>query len=301
MANLSMLDIAIMNAPTEGIADLVEEAAETHPEWTVGSARTINGRNYQTLVRTGVPSVAFRDANEGTAETKGTYENRLVQTAIMNPEWSVDKAVADSAEDGAEALIAVEAAALLEGALQTLCSQFYYGTSNDAKGFQGFTQLVDSSMEYDAGGDSNKTSVWGVRFGPGHVQWLLGNGGQVAVEPVEEVRLEDSSGNPYRAYWQDLICYPAVQVKSRYSIGRIKQIEEDTNTLDDDMIDELVALWPEGTQPDAIFMNGRSHMQLKQSRTATNATGAPAPWPTEADGKAGTIPIYVTPALTNSE
>jgi hypothetical protein len=44
-------------------------------------------------------------------------------------------------------------------------------------------------------------------------------------------------------------------------------------------------------------MNRRSLRQLQQSRTATNSTGAPAPFPTEAFG----VPIVVTDALLSTE
>lgn len=49
--------------------------------------------------------------------------------------------------------------------------------------------------------------------------------------------------------------------------------------------------------PNYIVMNRRSAAQLRKSRTATNATGAPAPWPTEIEG----IPIIVTDAIGNAE
>jgi hypothetical protein len=44
-------------------------------------------------------------------------------------------------------------------------------------------------------------------------------------------------------------------------------------------------------------MNRRSLSQLRKSRTATNATGTPAPIPREVEG----IPIIVTEALSSTE
>jgi hypothetical protein len=46
-----------------------------------------------------------------------------------------------------------------------------------------------------------------------------------------------------------------------------------------------------------MFMTRRSRGQLRNSRTATNATGAPAPMPTEVGG----VPIEVTDSLSNVE
>jgi hypothetical protein len=44
-------------------------------------------------------------------------------------------------------------------------------------------------------------------------------------------------------------------------------------------------------------MSYRSLRQLRDSRTATNAVGAPAPTPTDVDG----IPIYPTLGITDTE
>src|SRR5688500_291136 len=127
MSLLTLLDIAIHNG-SDQVAGLIEESIQVHPELEMGAARTIKGTQYKTLVRTALPTVNFRNANEGTAGTKSTYENRLVETFIMEPRFESDKAVADAYEDGAEAYIAMEAAAQLEAAMRTLGKQFYYGT-----------------------------------------------------------------------------------------------------------------------------------------------------------------------------
>jgi len=64
------------------------------------------------------------------------------------------------------------------------------------------------------------------------------------------------------------------------------------------MLYELVSRFPVGREPQAFFMNRRTLERLRKSRTAVNATGAPAPTPTEL---AGGIPIIVTDAIMNTE
>jgi hypothetical protein len=49
--------------------------------------------------------------------------------------------------------------------------------------------------------------------------------------------------------------------------------------------------------PDVIFSSKRSIEQLRKSRTATNATGAPAPTPTEVNG----VPLVATESLLDTE
>ena len=296
----TLLDIAKANG-SDGVVGLIDEATKAHPELTLAAARTIKGLNYKTLVRTANPTVGFRNANEGTAATKGAYENRLFETYILNPRWECDKAVADRYEDGPEAYIALEASAILEAAMQTLATQFYYGTGADAKGFPGLLAAYDATnMVVDAGGTTAATgsSVWALRFGPKNVTWVYGNNGSLELSDVAEQRILDASDNPFTAYVQELLAYPGLQVASLYCIGRIKKLTADSGKgLTDDLIAELLSKFPVGVRPDVMLMTRRSLRQLQDSRTATNATGAPAPFPTEAFG----VPIAPTDAITNTE
>src|SRR5262249_21757728 len=152
-----LLDIATVNG-SDQVVGLIEETIKAVPEVNRGAARTIKGINYRTLVRTSLPTVGFRNANEGTATSKSTYENRLYECYILNPQWNCDKAVADSDENGADHFIAMEAQGIMEATFQTLGTQFYYGSANslsgvgDTKGFPGLLAAVDSSMVVDAAG-----------------------------------------------------------------------------------------------------------------------------------------------------
>lgn len=300
MANPTLLDIAKANG-SDPLVGLVEEVLKAHPELAIGAARSIKGLNYKTLVRTGLPTVGFRSANEGYAASKSTFENRLVEAYTFNPRWECDKAVADRYEDGAPAYIAIEANGIMEASMNYLASQFYYGTSNDAKGFPGLLAAYDSTnMVVDAGGttDNVSTSVWGVKFGAQDVQWVWGNNGQIALSDVMESRVTDVSGNPYTAYIQEILSYVGLQVGSIYSIGRIKKLTTDSGKgLTDALIAQLIEKFPVGHKPDLLLMNRRSQRQLQASRTATTTTGAPAPFPTESFG----IPIAVTDAIVSTE
>jgi hypothetical protein len=298
----TLLSIAIANGADQ-VAGLIDEASKAHPEITVGYARTISGLSYKTLVRTGVPTVGFRSANEGNAGVVGVYENRLYETFILNPRWECDKAVADRYEDGAEAYIALEASAVVEASMQALATQFYYGTSSpgDSKGFAGLLAAYDSTnMVVDAGGTTASTgsSVWAVKFGPKDVAFIYGAGGNLSLSDVSEQRVLDANGKPFTAYVQELTLYPGLQVGNVRNLGRIKKLTADSGKgLTDALIAKLLAKFQAGVRPDALFMSRRSLEQLRSSRTATNATGAPAPVPTEAFG----VPIYVTDAITDTE
>lgn len=145
--------------------------------------------------------------------------------------------------------------------------------------------------------DTVIANVWALRFGPKHVTWVYGNGGSLELSDVAEQRILDANNNPFTAYVQELLAYPGLQVASLYSIGRIKKLTADSGKgLTNDLVAELLSKFPVGVRPDVFLMSRRSLRQLQDSRTATNATGAPAPFPTEAFG----VPIAPTDAIRRS-
>ena len=307
MSAPTLLDVVRLNGADAAVG-LIEEASKAVPEVALGAARTINGLSYKTNVRTAVPTVGFRDVNEGTAVVKSTFEQRRFECFLMNPPFEVDKAAADAHEDGAAAYLAMEGLGITEGAFQALGAACFYGrhaTLGRAKSFPGFIDSYDNTnMVVDAGGttDDTASSVWCVRWGLQDVRWLLGQGGRAEVTDPVEVRLTDGSGNPYTGYRQELYLRPGLQVGTTYGLCRIKKLTEDSGKgLTDALIDKALEKFPAGRPPNAIYMTRRSRRQLKNSRTATTPTGSPAPWPDSIDGPEGPIKIYTTDSISNIE
>lgn len=309
----TLLDMAKRNGRDRAVP-LIQETSKLIPEISgvtmdgrtlpgVGAVRTIKGINYQTLVRTQNPTVSFRDANQGTTVSASSYENRLVETFIMNPRWEADKAVADRSEDGPDAYIADEAMAIMEAVMQALGSQFFYGRAVDGKGHPGLIDSVISKYTKSAGGTAGQCgSVWFVKFGVTHVQWIYGENGALTIpdKRVETIYRADAGTTsplkPLTGYVQDLLAYPGVQVGSTRSIARLSNVSaESTHTLTDALLFQTLSLMD--VQPDCIFMNKILLEQLRESRTTFNPTGAPAPIPTDLQG----IPIAPTQSLTMTE
>ena len=324
MSVLTMLDIAKFNG-SDAVAGLIDECIRNVPELTgvtlagqrvpmVGGSRTIKGVHYKTLVRTSLPTVGFRAANTGTPLGKSTWENRLYETFLLTPPIEVDEQVARSDEDGPAACMAKEASGLFEASVQTVCRQFYYGnaaaqsqTANDSLGFPGLLQVYDpTDMEVNASGSNQgvaasgtiSTSVWAVRYGYQDVTWIFGLEGEMRLTDVERVRVLDGSGNPYWALHQDIVCRVGLQVGRYWSCGRIKNITSDSGKgLTDKLLGQLVSKFKVGYPPHALFMTRAAQEQLRESRTAVNTSGAPAPTPTEFEG----IPILPTESISNYE
>jgi hypothetical protein len=311
----TLLDVAKRNA-ADSVHGLLDEAARQVPEITgqvmsrgqmltvpnVGAGRTISGIQYKTLVRTSLPTAGFRNANEGVAASASSFENRLVECFILNPRWECDKAVADANEDGAAAYIAEEAQAIVASAMMALGRQFYYGRSNGghAKGHPGLIDSVDASLVVDATGSTANggSSVWAVKFGPQDVQWVMGNDGSLSVSDPREESIVDGSGNRFTAYIQEMLSWVGLQAKSKFAIGRIKNLTAQAGkTLTDDMIGDLYSRFPVGKKPDAFFLSRRSLEQLRKSRTATSATGTTAPTPIEWEN----VPLTPTDSIMDTE
>jgi hypothetical protein len=312
----TLLDIAKANG-SDAVVGLIDETVKAHPELTLGAARTIKGINYKTLVRTSVFSGStFRSANEGATVGKANYENRLVETFILNPRWESDKAVADAFEDGAAAYIAMDAESMVEKSMVDLCAQFYYGTNTtfggNAKGFPGLLDSYDATNNVvDAGGTTASTgaSVWLVKFGPKAVQWVWGQDGQLLVPDPRIETIYDSNNNPLTGYVQDMLARPGLQVGSIRAAVRIKKLTADSGKgLTDALISQALAKFEVGVVPDVILMSRRSRQQLQQSRSVTIFSGGGgmkadartenvAPVPEEAFN----IPIAITDAIKETE
>jgi hypothetical protein len=309
---MTIVDLAVRTG-NDALIGLVDEAAKACPEVSglaprgnemvqvpgVGLSRTIQGRGYKTLVRTSVPKVGFRGYNEGSPRSGGTYENRMVETFVMNPGWEADVALADSDENGPLYQLQLDASANLEGMMQNLGQQFYYGTANDAKGFPGIASALSNQLTVDATGTTASTgsSVWAVRFGAQDVQWVYGVNGQMKLSDVT-TRPKVRNNLEYTVYFQEMFAYPGVQVLRPQAVGRIKNLTEDNNKgLTKTLLRTLISRFPAYRKPHAIFLTQRSLRQYAESLVAYNDQGTPAPTPYFFEG----IPLIATESLTDTE
>ncbi len=306
--NLTLLDLAKLNG-ADPIVGLIEEVATASPEVVTIPARTIRGTSYKTVARNSRPTVAFRQANEGTAATKSNFTERLVECFILSARVEVDKAVARGYEDGEAALQAIEAAGVMRAALSTVGSQTIYGTSSGAKGFFGLQQLIATfgdELVLDAGGttDNVATSVYAIKAGNTGVQYVYGNGTTFDLGAFREGDATDAAGNRFAALIADLTAWIGLQCVNKYAVGRIKDITTDNGKgVTDAKIAELLSKFPIGETPTHLLMNRRSAFQLQTSRTMTASTkqeaftGILPGRPTESFG----IPIIITDSIGNTE
>ena len=303
----ALADLLVINDLS--IADLeVTDILDDCPLLAALNAETAsNGTLHKYTKETGAPVVGFRAANAGRGALDSSIDTLVTVTLqILDASFMLDQALAGAYQKGGAAgLVAREARRHLRAAFFHAEKQIINGVGNDASGFVGMkaATTIDAladTMVINAGGDTadSCSSVYLLRSTPegNDVSVIVGQGGQLEIGETTQTPALDGSGYSYPGLWTPIHAYLGLQVGSAQSIGRICNLDFD-HTLTDDMIFQAISKFPSGRQPTHIAMNRNSLEKLRDSRTATNATGAPAPRPTDVEG----IPIVVTDAILNTE
>ena len=265
-----------------------------------------NGTNHKYMKETGAPVVGFRAVNAGRELDSSVDSVVSIDLKVLDFSWAVDYALAKAwRKGGAPALIAREGLRHLKAALFQFEKQIFYGTGNDAGGFAGlldnaqFDALADA-MVVNAGGSTASTgsSVWLVTASPDACCSVMREGNPIELGETVVIDMLDGSSKHFPAYYTPASTWCGLQIGGANDIVRIANLTEDSGKgLTDDLIYSALSKFPGGRVPTHIVMNRRSLRQLRESRTATNATGAPAPIPREVEG----IPILVTEAISSTE
>lgn len=298
-----LVKINDMNLADLDVTDLLQDAPLLA---ALAADVASNGTEHKYLKETGAPVVGFRAANDG-RENKASADTLVTITLkILDASFAVDKALADAYRFGPEAYLAREGKRHMKAAFAAAETQILLGTGTggDSNGFTGLVNAstidaVADTMVVNAGGDTANacTTVFAIRTNDdgNDCTLITGNDGNIIMGDSTVQRLAGSSAGWYPGYFTPISGWLGLQIGSAYSVGRIVNLDFD-HTLDDDMLSSLLAKFPAARQPNLFVMNRTSRKNLQQSRTATNATGAPAPVPTEAFG----VPIVVTDAIPDT-
>lgn len=303
---LSLADLVLINDANLADIDLTDILDEAPVLAALAADIASNGTLHKYVKETGAPVVGFREANVGAENSASTDTLVTVTLKILDASCTVDKALADAYKKGNAAYVAREVKRHLKAAFFMAEKQILNGTGNAADGFTGLADSLDDSndtMVVDAGGttESTASSVWAMRTNEDGVDCtvIAGEDAKINVGETVEQAVEDTvNGGRFTGLYTSVIGWLGLQIGSAYSVGRICNITEDSGKgLTDALISSMLAKFPASRQPNILAMNRRSLQQLQNSRTATNPTGAPAPFPQEAFG----IPIKVTDAITSTE
>jgi hypothetical protein len=290
-----------------GVSDLFDDAPLLKALHAVPAS---NGTTHSYLKETTAPVVGFRAVNTGVENVKSADTQVDVTLKLVDASFSVDVAIARAYRKGPEAFIAREAKRFLRQAFFVCEKQYINGTvGGSASGFTGMANatnldgLSDTGNVVDAGGTTAATgsSIWLIRTNPDEMDVcaVAGNDGEINIEETYMTTVTETSGvGRFDAYRTPILAYLGLQIGSAISVVRIANCTADSGKgATDLLISRGLALFPASRQPTIIAMGRRSRQQLQASRTATNATGAPAPIPMDSFG----IPIICTDGITATE
>jgi hypothetical protein len=301
----------------KNLADLnVSDLLDKAPLLQVLNAQAASQKTVHYYLKQTVASDAgFRAALAGRAKTNSQDEKVTVTLQIIDGTFSTDVALADAYKGGRDAWLQIELMRTMKQLMFVLERQTIYGTKqqtgggylSSAAGFTGLANSADLDQIADdmviaastAGttGDS-QTSVWFLRNTPDDVSMVLGQDGRFVIEDeptiIEKTPDGDTETQTYPALYVPVTGYAGLQLGGKYSAARLCNIE--TKLTSDDMYD-AISLFPSSSQPNVIVMNRKAMKLLRNSLTATNPTGTPAPRPTNWDG----IPIVVTDSVRSDE
>ncbi len=269
-----------------------------------------NGTVHKYVKRVTAPTVGWRSVNAGRFMSKSGDQTVTANLTCLDFSWDVDAALIDGAarRGGPEAIIAREGLAHVGAALFAYETQLINGTINgDAAGFSGFANALSAltnKMVVDAGGDaggvggntSGNTSLYAIRLGRNDCTAVFNGDQTIELSPSVMTKNLDGSSKSYGAWFTEGHAWLGLQVGGAYSIGRIANIDED-HPLTDDLVATLLSRFPAGRRPNLLVCNPAGQELLRQSRTATNPTGTPAPLPEDVFG----IPLAITDAVLNTE
>lgn len=263
-----------------------------------------NGTQHKYLKQTTASSAAFRAALDGITKTASADTLVTDTLKILDASFDTDVALADAYKGGRDAWLQLELVRSLKQAFFVAEKQVIYGVGNDANGFAGLHDnaqldaIADAMvMECATAGSTatSQTSVYALRSGMNDCAFILGNDGKIVVEDEPTIIKASGSGSGYfPALFVPVTGYCGFQIGGAYSAARICNIE---TALTDDDFGDCLELFPASKPPTMWVMNRTARKLLRKSRTAVNATGAPAPVPTEVFG----IPIVVTDAVVSTE
>ena len=273
-ALLSLMDISRRKGNDQAVG-LLEDTITYAPELSAIMGRPIVGTQYKTLHRT-LPTVGFRQANQGSLTVKGKYRQSLHECFIIDAQIQADKAVVDAAGKGADGPetdigdpLFDEAQGVVMAAYITVGAQLYYGTNNDSNGFSGISSLTASSNTAKnqqpsvvlAGGSTaaSQTSVYLIWENLRGAHFIFGNNSGLTMLPewrIQQVLDDNDSAHikKFTAYVNNIQGWIGWAVNHPLSVARLANVNlpTDSKPVTDNLIAQLLSYLPLQMRSEAI-------------------------------------------------
>ena len=161
-----------------------------------------------TTVRTGLPQVAWRMINQGVQPSKSTTVQQTDVAAEMMGYSDIDKRLVEINGNSAEFRLS-EDRPFYEAFTQKMATSLFYGNTNvDPEQFHGLAirysslSAANARNIINAGGSSNRTSIWMVTWGPETCHMFYPKGTRAGLEHADNglVNVTNSDGSIRPAY-----------------------------------------------------------------------------------------------------
>lgn len=296
-------------------SQLVNDVAADTPLLAALPCEVIKGTSIITRRVTSIPKIGPNPLGAGVPVNRSHFEQKRAECHHFGGMIEVQKALAEADPRGKGFLMQEEAVLSTKGALFTIEQHAIYGNAMDADGMPGIydgigdymTISADPAKNSDTAREHGGASVLALRLKPEAVSLLFGNAKALNFEPVEKVTTpcltHDGKPGKMTVYQQELSVWCGVSVKSEFAVGRLVN-ESASKPLTDELLAELVALFPAAFKPTHLVMNRKTLSRLQKSRAAsltyqkkTSGSTTYAELPKDYEG----IPIIVTDALLDDE
>lgn len=240
----TLANVASRLDPQGRIAAIAEVLSEQNQvledmPWVEGNQPT----GHTSVIRTGLPSVAWRALNYGVAPSKSTTAKVTDSVGLLEAYAQVDQKVADLNGNTAD-FRASEDKAFLEAMNQEFSDTLFYGNvSVDEKKFHGMTPRFSSSSAGNGGqiikGTSNDTdnaSIWLIGWGENTVHGIYPKGSRAGIQHTDKglQTITDTAGGKYEAYvthyrwecglvvrdWRYVVRIPNIEISDLISSGQ---------------------------------------------------------------------------------
>lgn len=290
---LTLADHAKRVDPDGKTSDIVEMLSLNND--VLFDASAIEGNlitGHRSTARTGLPTVAWRQLNQGVQPSKSTTAQSDDHAALLEAWSEVDVKLADLGGNPAAFRLS-EASSFIEAMGQEAASTLWYGNAGLApEEFTGFAPRYGSLSAangqniIDAGGTgSDNTSIWFVNWGPQAASLIYPKGSKAGLQHFDhgEETAETTAGiagNRMRVYRDQFTWDLGLTIRDWRSVVRIANIDISNlvaNSSAADLINVMIrASWrpPGAGGKQRIYMNRTVAQFLDiQTRSAVSTGG----------------------------
>ena len=212
--NLTLMDHARridLGGKIMRIAEMMNTVNEILTDLVFVEGNTTTG--HKTTLRTGLPTVAWRQINKGVQPSKSQTKQQLFTAGIIEGLGRIDEELVNIAIDKAAFRLS-ENAPFIESIAQTMASTLFYGNvETNPERFTGLSPYysattADSGANVILGGGagSDNTSLWLVVWGENTIHAFYPRGSKAGIEHTDKgLQLVNDSETPAGQYyaWMD--------------------------------------------------------------------------------------------------